>query len=446
LGTFAQRYQTGFALNSLSLFPRHDGRQPVYVDQQKILDRDTFMGMARALAAQLPEQTHCLNLCDDRLSFMLSFSAALLRRQCTVLPANRTEASLVDMTANHPGITALCDNQQTFSGIPCLQVDALSLGTFLSDQNEVMSPSTLAAELFTSGSSGAPLPHRKTWGMLAQGASIVANELDIQGTLLSSVPSQHMFGLESTIMLPMQSGLVLAGGCPLLPQDILAALQPLSTPIWWATTPLHLRACVQSGLKFPKLAGILCATQTLSPDLARAAEDCFQSPLHEIYGCTEAGAIGIRRPAHSEIWRLLGDFEMSGHNGATRISGIRCKEELCLPDHIDVLGDRHFRLLGRHANLIKVGGKRMHLDALNQILLSIPGVRDGIFFQPVEGGRLTALVVAAEPDTSALMTELRKQIDPVFLPRPIHWVQSLPRNALGKLPMQALKRLLEELS
>jgi acyl-coenzyme A synthetase/AMP-(fatty) acid ligase len=430
----------------LPLFPRHHAHQTVYADARHSLDRTAFMGAAHALAQRLPSQTHCLNLCDDRLFFMLGFCAALLRGQCTLLPASRTESSLADIARRHPRITALCDDPEAFTGLACLHLDASLLQTRPQLTDEGIPPATLAAELYTSGSTGAPQAHRKTWGILVQGAQQLAAELNFGGTLLGSVPSQHMFGLESTILLPMQAGLTLAGSCPLLPQDIHTAMQRLPSPLWWATTPLHLRACVQSGLKFPKLAGIVCATQTLAPDLARAAEACFQAPLHEIYGCTEAGAIATRRPAQGVEWRPLPDWDMTRRGKHIWISGTRSPQALCLPDHIELLPDRRFLLQGRHASLIKVGGKRMHLDALNQILLSVPGVEDGVFFQPAEGGRLTALVVAADPDPAALMAALRKQIDPVFLPRPIHWVSSLPRNAVGKLPLHALQHLVDELS
>jgi acyl-coenzyme A synthetase/AMP-(fatty) acid ligase len=404
------------------------------------------MGAAHALAQRLPPATHCLNLCDDRLFFMLGFCAALLRGQCTLLPVNRTESSLADIARRYPHITALCDGSPALDEIACLHLDAGLLDVPPYERDDGIPSATLAAELYTSGSTGCPQAHHKTWGMLTQGARQLAAELNPGGTLLGSVPSQHMFGLESTILLPMQTGLTLAGGCPLLPQDIQSAMQDLTAPIWWATTPMHLHACVHSGLAFPRLAGILCATQTLTPELARAAEACFQAPLHEIYGCTEAGVIGLRRPAEDATWRLLPDWDMACRGEHTWIHGPRSQEALCLPDHIDMLPGRRFLLHGRHASLIKVGGKRMHLDALNQILLSVPGVQDGVFYQPVEGGRLTAFVVAADPDPNTLLAALRKQIDPVFLPRPIHWVPSLPRNAVGKLPLQALQQLLDQLS
>jgi len=430
----------------LPLFPCHHEHQTVYADAQRSLDRTAFMGAAHALAGRLPPQTHCLNLCDDRLFFMLGFCAALLRGQCTLLPASRTESSLADITRTHPHITALCDGPQSLARVTCLHLDASLLDAPPHRANDGIPPATLAAELYTSGSTGVPHAHHKTWAMLVQGVQQLAAELSLDGTLLGSVPSQHMFGLESTILLPMQTGLTLTGGCPLLPQDIQSAMQRLAAPLWWMTTPIHLRACVHSGLPFPKLAGIVCATQTLAPDLARAAEACFQSPLHEIYGCTEAGVIGLRRPAHTAVWRLMPDWEMTRRAELTWISGKRSPQALCLPDHIESLPDGRFLLHGRHASLIKVGGKRMHLDALNQILRSVPGVLDGVFFQPVEGGRLTALVVATEPNPTALLSALRKQIDPVFLPRPIHWVSSLPRNAMGKLPLHTLQQLLDQVS
>jgi acyl-coenzyme A synthetase/AMP-(fatty) acid ligase len=43
------------------------------------------------------------------------------------------------------------------------------------------------------------------------------------------------------------------------------------------------------------------------------------------------------------------------------------------------------------------------------------------------------------------MQALRARIDPVFLPRPLLFVDALPRNASGKLPKQRLQDLLADL-
>jgi 3-hydroxymyristoyl/3-hydroxydecanoyl-(acyl carrier protein) dehydratase len=46
-------------------------------------------------------------------------------------------------------------------------------------------------------------------------------------------------------------------------------------------------------------------------------------------------------------------------------------------------------------------------------------------------------------DASHLLTALREHIDPVFLPRPLLFVDALPRNSTGKLPRAALHALFQ---
>ena len=81
---------------------------------------------------------------------------------------------------------------------------------------------------------------------------------------------------------------------------------------------------------------------------------------------------------------------------------------------------------------------------------AIPGVADGVFLLPREDsadriGRLAALVVAPGLTPAALTQALRARIDPVFLPRPLLFVDALPRSAAGKLPSQAAQDLLATL-
>ena len=52
--------------------------------------------------------------------------------------------------------------------------------------------------------------------------------------------------------------------------------------------------------------------------------------------------------------------------------------------------------------------------------------------------RLAAYVVAPSLSSEGLMSALRERIDGAFLPRPLHFVDALPRNATGKLPREAL--------
>jgi acyl-coenzyme A synthetase/AMP-(fatty) acid ligase len=101
--------------------------------------------------------------------------------------------------------------------------------------------------------------------------------------------------------------------------------------------------------------------------------------------------------------------------------------------------------------MVNVAGKRTSLAYLNYQLNSIPGVRDGVFVMPDDEGasavpRLAAFVVAPGLSRGELLAALRQRIDGAFLPRPLNFVDALPRNATGKLPRAAITALAAELA
>jgi acyl-coenzyme A synthetase/AMP-(fatty) acid ligase len=124
--------------------------------------------------------------------------------------------------------------------------------------------------------------------------------------------------------------------------------------------------------------------------------------------------------------------------------------EVPLADVIELRGQGRFLLHGRTADLVNIAGKRTSLAHLNYHLNSIEGVRDGTFVVPEQEGetvsRLTAYVVAPGLSGENLMNALRQRIDAAFLPRPLHFVDALPRNETGKLPRQAIDEFEIELS
>ncbi|HEX5803115.1 MAG TPA: beta-hydroxyacyl-ACP dehydratase, partial [Azospira sp.] len=97
-------------------------------------------------------------------------------------------------------------------------------------------------------------------------------------------------------------------------------------------------------------------------------------------------------------------------------------------------------------DLINIAGKRTSLGYLNHQLAAIAGVVDGSFFMPDDEAadgitRLAAFVVAPTLTPRALLAALRQRIDPIFLPRPLVFLDRLPRNATGKLPRGELQAL-----
>lgn len=124
-------------------------------------------------------------------------------------------------------------------------------------------------------------------------------------------------------------------------------------------------------------------------------------------------------------------------------------EPVRLNDRIELHGGTTFRLLGRQQDLVNIAGKRTSLPYLNSKLNEIEGVEDGVFLMPDETGesitRLAVLVVAPGLSERQILAALAKQLDPVFLPRPLFKVSQLPRNETGKLPRSALLALFDRL-
>jgi acyl-coenzyme A synthetase/AMP-(fatty) acid ligase len=266
--------------------------------------------------------------------------------------------------------------------------------------------------------------------------------------LLGTVPVQHMYGLESTLLLAMQNGLALVAERPFYPQDICAQLKALPNTRCLVTTPVHLRTLLAEVAELPAVDFLLCATAPLATPLAAEAESRFAAPLYEIYGCTEAGQVASRQPTKSTAWTLMRDVKMRQDGTGTWVRGGHVEIEAQLSDVIEINTDGTFSLRGRTADLVNIGGKRTSLAALNHHLNAIEGVRDGVFVMPdeTEGAvtRPIAFVVAPGLTSDGVLQALRGCVDPVFLPRPLYFVDALPRAATGKLTHDAMQQLLTQ--
>ncbi len=414
-------------------------RRPVRVKE--------FLGEVRRLADLLPDRRYVVNLCADRYQFAVGLCAALLRRQVNLLPPNATPDLLKRLSLEYDGLYCLSDGavhplemllyrqpageSTVTASVPCIPAEQIA---------------TIG---FTSGSTGQPTPHPKSWGALAKSGLADLDRLGVSAyrnmSVLGTVPQQHMYGLEFTVLMVMQGGLAMHAGRPFFPSDICAELQALPRPRGLVTTPVHLRVLLAEASELPGVDFLLCATAPLSPQLAAEAEARFSAPLYEIYGCTEAGQVASRRPAQTHEWRPLPGVAFFQNEKGTWVKGGHVENEVLLADVIELRNRNAFLLHGRTADLVNIAGKRTSLAHLNFQLNSIEGVRDGAFVMPEEDDgtvtRLTAFVVAPGLASETIMAALRQRIDAAFLPRPLCFVESLPRNGTGKLPRMALDDL-----
>ncbi|TWT22463.1 acyl-CoA synthetase [Luteimonas marina] len=420
--------------------------------------RATFASQVRALAARLPEAGHAVNLCEDRYRFLVAFCAAAVRGQVNLLPPTRTRAAIDEVRAQYPGSYCIGDGEAC--GCDAALADPAAHFVHLPDVLPALDGAPLriddaavVAIGFTSGSTGAPKPNAKTLGSFR--TSTAQNFAALAGLwpdgampqVVATVPPQHMYGVELSVMLPLLTGAAVHRDRPFFPGDIARALHEADGARLLVTTPVHLRALLASDIALPPLAGIVSATAPLPQALAAEAEARFGCEVRETFGSTETCIFASRRTARDEAWTPFPGVQLQPRPDGTRVGAAHLAQPVLLADVVEMLDDGRFVLRGRQADLLEIAGKRGSLAELTRRLLEIPGVRDGAVFQlddEAAGVRRIAAAYASDTlDEAAVREALRRSVDPVFLPRPLRRVASLPRNETGKLPREALLRLLQ---
>jgi acyl-coenzyme A synthetase/AMP-(fatty) acid ligase len=422
------------------------------------LTRRRYLADVHALAALLPESGPMLNVTADRYRFAVGLGAAMLRGQNNLLPPNHTHDTVARLRTLFPHAYGLTDEDVARVQLPMIRhpaeaAEAAPTGPAVSAPISVpaLDEDTLTAQVLTSGSTGAPVPHAKRWGLLVRNTHAGARRLAQQMgrktlagvTLVATVPAQHMYGFESSVLVALLGGAAFDTGRPFFPADIAAALARAPRPRMLVTTPFHLKTLLDAGLELPTIDLTLCATAPLSPQLAARAESLLGAPLMEIYGCTEAGQVASRRTTEGPEWHTYDGLVLSGDGDRTQVQGGHVPEPTLLADVLEVLDPHTFRLLGRSNDLINIAGKRGSLGHLNHHLNSVEHVQDGAFWLPPDAAdgsvvRLVAFVVAPDVPADALharvLGALRERLDPAFLPRRVVAVPALPREPTGKLP------------
>jgi len=424
-----------------------------------------FLGDVATCADALPDAPAVINLCSDRYRFTVAFYAAALRSKTTLLPSQRSSESIDALRTNYPECQVIADDPDTASDY---LVD-FAPGQNGTESDLIIEPAQTAAIAFTSGSTGTPKAHAKTWAMLVSGRATharylaralkhndqLAHNINQLSGLVATVPSWHMYGLEWAMLLPTIAPLQLFCGPDFFPGDVTSALDsfgPASTNLL-VSTPLHLRALAKSVPPTSGVTSTVCATAPIDPGTVRQTENHLGTRIFEIYGCSEIGSLACRQPGTDAGWEFFDNLDLSLHNGELTISTPLLKTPVTLADRFNEVPGQHtratdqrFELLGRATDLVKVAGRRESLANLNSLLLSLPGVDDGVIYQPqslgVPGGeRLAAFVVGSSLDVQALRSALLERLDPVFVPRPIRVINALPRDTTSKLKVEQLKLL-----
>jgi len=408
--------------------------------------RDSFLREASAVAASLPANRYFINLCEQRETFLLLFAASLIARRVQLMPAARGETALAELQADYPDSAIAADEdvrRWRAQGTPSTETPQF-----------VPEDARLVMIGFTSGSTGKSQAHAKRWRALAHSARL--NSAAIRATLglapdaplsvLGTVPSHHMYGIELTVLLPLFAGMSLHGEKPLFPADVAAALAQPARPRLLVSTPLHLRALAESGLTFPELDLIVSATAPLDPALARLVESRLRAPLLEMFGSTETCVFATRRTAQQDVWKIYDGITLETGADSTQVFAPWYERPQKLMDVLERRGADGFVALGRNSDLVEVAGKRASLAEITRRLCAVDGVEDAVAFQPEAAAagvanRVAAVVVSRGVSAREIATQLAASLDAVFLPRPLVLVDRIPRDAVGKVSRARLLEL-----
>lgn len=404
----------------------------------------------RRIADWLPPGRFVINLCEDRYHYAVLLGACATSGRVSLQPSSQSPQVLQQLMQAHEGCCTVTDAgpAQPLPFAVLRLPDPRALPGEDAGAIPCIAAERTVAILFTSGSTGQPTPHAKTWGKLVANGQAEARALGLAGphVLVGTVPAQHSYGFESTFLLALHGGCSFWAGRPFYPQDLADALAAVPQPRMVVTTPFHLASIVASGVRLPPVQRWLSATAPLGEELAARVEAASGAPVHEIYGSTESSQLATRRTVEGPAWRLMPGVRLEQEDGTTWALGGHVEGRVALADVIALQGDGRFTLQGRHADMLNLAGKRTSLAYLNHLLCGVPGVRDGVFFLPREDGegrigRLAAFVVAPGCGPADILAALRQRIDPVFLPRPLVLIDALPRNSTGKIAREALERL-----
>ncbi len=263
----------------------------------------------------------------------------------------------------------------------------------------------------TSGSTGVPKSCPHPLAELEREADALAALLAPQAEgarVLAAVPCHHIYGFLFTVLLPRR-----LGGLPVLdlrqhaPGAVPRTARPgdvvVGHPAFWA-------AVARAAPGWPPGVTGVTSTAPCPADTATALRAAGLHRLLQIHGSSETAGLGWR-DAPDAPYTLLPHWQRGDGDGVQRLpttGGLPAAADI--PDRLDWLDRRRYRVCGRQDGAVQVGGTNVFPARVREVLGRHADVADAAvrLMLPAEGTRLKAFIVPqhADADPDALRASL----------------------------------------
>jgi malonyl-CoA/methylmalonyl-CoA synthetase len=335
-------------------------------------------------------------------------------------------------------------------------------------------PDAQAAMLYTSGTTGRPKGAIITRRNLASNAASLAElwRFTQEDVLLHALPVFHTHGLF------VATNTVLAAGASMLWLDKFSATTVLSllpqASVLMGVPTFYTRLLLEDGLGRDVVSTMRLFISGSAPLLAETHHDFAKRTGHAIlerYGMTEtqmitsnpydgeriAGTVGFPLPgvelriAEPDA-QGIGTIEVRGPNVC---AGYWRNPEKTAADfrgdgffitgdlgRVDERGYVH--IVGRGKDLIISGGLNIYPKEIETEIDALPGVIESAVIGIAEadfGEAVVAVVVGPGLEPDAIRAALSERLARFKLPKAVHIVEELPRNAMGKVQKAVLREM-----
>lgn len=393
----------------------------------------------------------------DKAAIAAALVAAAMGGPPLILPYALTAEALSETRKNIAFSAAVVSGQRALpQGVTAVPFGAGDDGAMTDAKITPFQADRTWVYLFTGGSTGAPKIWSKSAANLLGEVRYLQQRFEVTDgdRILSTAPPNHIYGLLYSVLLPLAASASVFHATPSYPEEIMHAVEESRATILIGL-PVHYRALNSHPVKAHSLRMAFSSAGALDPKDDAAFYAATGVAVTEVYGSTETGGVALRcramgsdalNPFPTLDWRIESDRLKIRSPYVSREIPLDTDGFFTLPDRVSSDGSGGFRILGRGDGVVKVGGKRVDLGQVQEILKRSPGIRDAFVFSvPTQGGRENEVraVVEGEVDPLRLRESVLPMLEPYARPRQIKRVERMPVTAAGKYDRDRIAALFE---